>query len=250
MSAVFAGSLAAFLRRPLDVAGAAAGAVLFVAVLWLVQRVATRDDPAAAAGVGARSFLISGGVLGGLATFFALARYTVSNNDSFMSYWPLGVSLNRTGAFTVSLISGRGPFLPAVSAIHVALGSDWAYVIYPMLGATLLYWCALSLLSGPLSAAAVRTARLVAGGAVLFLVLEPSFLFHSFFVHSHMVSAVCLADVADVDVARSSPDGAIRRPDRATPTSCSRACSPQGSPWRAPTGSRTSSCRWLRRSRR
>ena len=96
MSAVFAGSLAAFLRRPLDVAGAAAGAVLFVAVLWLVQRAATRDDPAAAAGVGARSFLISGGLLGGLATFFALARYTVSNNDSFMSYWPLGVSLNRT----------------------------------------------------------------------------------------------------------------------------------------------------------
>ncbi len=109
-----------------------------------------------------------------------------------MSYWPLGVWLNRTGSFTVSLISSRGPFLPAVSAIHVAFGSDWAYVIYPMLGATLLYWCALSLLSGPLSTAAAKTARLVAGGAVLFLVLEPSFLFHSFFVHSHMVSAVCL----------------------------------------------------------
>ena len=27
---------------------------------------------------------------------------------------------------------------------------------------------------------------------MLFLVLEPSFLFHSFFVHSHMISAVCL----------------------------------------------------------
>ena len=123
MSATYAVSVAALLHRPLDVASAAAGALLFAAVLWIVQRLVTRDDPTPAAEVGARSFLVAAGVLGGLATFLALMRYTVSNNDSFMSYWIHGVWLNRTGEFSVSMVANRGPFLPAVSAIHVALGA-------------------------------------------------------------------------------------------------------------------------------
>jgi len=61
-----------------------------------------------------------------------------------------------------------------------------------VLAVTLLGWLATTLLAGPLATVKRRTALAITGVALLALVIEPSFLFHSVFVHSHMVSAVYL----------------------------------------------------------
>ena len=202
LGASLAGAFSSAAGRPLDAASAAVGATLLVAGVWLVHYVAmpeNRSEPASSdvlalpgGAVDVRSFGVAASVIGGLSLFVSVARFTVSNNDSLVSYWPLGVELSRKGAFSPGLMGSRSPLLPSMNAVFATLGSDWAYAIYPLLGATLLYWLATTLLYGPLAGAGVWLRRLVAGGAVAFLALEPSFIFHSFFVHSHMASAVYL----------------------------------------------------------
>lgn len=192
LSAPLAGGVSTVTDRPLDMLSAVAGGLLLIAALWAVQRGASGRGEHPTSPVGLRSFVAAASTLGVFGVFVGLARYTVSNNDSFISYWPLGVELSRGGAFTATIMASRSALLPSMNAIHATLGSDWAYVIYPVLGATLALWLAMTLWVGPLSGAGRRTKTLVAGGAFAFLIIEPSFLFHSFFVHSHMISAVYL----------------------------------------------------------
>ncbi len=186
-----AGTFSTLANRPLDVVSALAGAALLVAGMQVVYRLAG-GPRACEGGVGWKSFAIAGGALGGFAAIVAFLRLTVSNNDSVMSYWPLGVQLARTGQFTTALTAARSALIPSMNAIHVVFGSDWAYVIYPMLGATVVVWLAFTLFSGPLSASNRKTALWIAGASVLALVIEPSFIFNSLFVHSHMVSGLYL----------------------------------------------------------
>ncbi len=202
LSAALAGAFSTVTGRPLDLTSALAGALLLIAGLWVIQRVVLAPDGSSggypsdvqpgAYPVGPRSFAIAAGALGVLSVVVGVARFTVSNNDSLVSYWPLGVELSRKGAFSAGLMGSRSPLLPSMNAIHATLGSDWAYVIYPLLGATLLFWIGTTLWSGPLGLSSRKVKMLAAGGAVAFLVVEPSFIFHSFFVHSHMTSAVYL----------------------------------------------------------
>lgn len=190
-----AGTFSTLTRRPFDEWSALAGAVLLVLVVWGIA--AAANDPAArgarAAGpVGARSFIAAAGAIGGIGALLGFVRLTVANNDSFMSYWPLGVELSRRGVFTETLLRARGPLLPGMNAVHVLTGSDWAYVIYGLMAATVAGWLAWTLAAGPLATTPRRNKLLVVGVAVGLLALEPSYLFHSFFVHSHMVSAMYL----------------------------------------------------------
>jgi hypothetical protein len=192
LASPLAGGVSTLSGRPLDAASAVAGALLLVVAFKSICLIVYGRKQVEPARPGLRSFAIAGGALGGLTLVLALARISIWNNDSFMSYWPLGVELSRKGAFTATMISSRSPLLPTMNAIHATFGSDWAYVIYPMLAATLLAWMALSLWTGPLAGLGTKTKTLLVGGVVGFLVIEPSFLFHSFMVHSHMVSAVYL----------------------------------------------------------
>lgn len=192
MAAPLAAVVSALLGRPLDAVSAVGGALLLIAGLGIVS-VATGlssmrvDRPAGLRDLGLTTgvFLLASSILG-------VARYTVSNNDSFISYWPLGVALSRDGAITGPLVASRNLLLPAVNAVHSSFGSDWAYVLYPLMSASLLGWVAWTLLRGPLAEHGSRGRLAVAGVAVAFLVIEPSYLFHSFFVHSHMASALYL----------------------------------------------------------
>ncbi len=193
LASPIAAALTALAGYPFDLLSAAAGSLLLVAAFWIVQRLtvgrvfAEPDVPVTPA-----SFGVAAGSIGVLAAVVGLLRYTVANADSYVSYWPLGVELTRTGAANIRVFSSRASMLPGISAVHVEFGSDWAYVIYPLIAASLLGWIAWTLWTGPLAGASRRTKLLVAGGAVGFLAIEPSFLFHSFFVHSHMISALYL----------------------------------------------------------
>ncbi len=201
LAAPLAACVSTVTGRPLDMMSAAGGALLLVVALWGVQTLALGGGPdrpvtpvaePTARPVDARSFLIAGGALAVLATVFGLLRVTVATADSYVAYWPLGVLLGRTGELTARVIASRGLLIPSMNAIFSTLGSDWAYVIYPMLGTTLVTWLATTLWTRPLLGASRRIKLFVAGGAALFLVLEPSFIYHSVFVHSHMASAIFL----------------------------------------------------------
>jgi len=197
LAASLAGAVSTVTGRPLDAVSAAAGGLLLIAGVWAVQRFVvtpgdSRDAHSGEPAVGPRSFAVAAGVLAVLGTIVALARLTVSNNDSLVSYWPLGVELSRKGAFSAGLMGSRSPLLPSMNAIHATFGSDWAYAIYPLFGATVLFWLVTTLWLGPLARSSKKAKVLVTGGAAAFLVLEPSFIFQSFFVHSHMVSAMYL----------------------------------------------------------
>lgn len=194
LAGALAGAVSTLTGRPLDLVSALGGAVALVVCVWLAAWVTRAGDVAVERGaVGwAKSFALAAGSTVVFCVAVGVARFTVPNNDSFISYWPLGVQLNRVGEFTLGLMAARSPLLPGMNAIHVAFGSDWAYVIYAAMAAVVVLWTAFTLWTGPLTGASRRTRLLVAGGAMLFLAIEPSFLFHSFFVHSHMVSAMYL----------------------------------------------------------
>jgi len=192
LAAALAGGISTVMGRPLDVRGALAGGVVLIAAVWALHFVVFGRTTRGDVGVDLRSYLIASGTFVGLVGVLGATRFTVSNNDSLVSYWPLGVSLNRGAAFTEALMAARSPLLPSMNAIFAAFGSDWAYVIYPLLGATVLAWVGYTLWLGPLAVLGSRSKWLVVAGAVGFLALEPAFVFHSFFVHSHMASGVYL----------------------------------------------------------
>lgn len=191
LSAAVAGALSTLTGRPLDLATATSGALVLAALVQTALRTLA-NAPGAPRQIGARTFAFAGGAIGVVAGLLGIARITVTNNDSVMSYWPLGVELARTGAFTEQLVGSRSALIPGMNAIHIGFGSDWAYVIYPLLAATLLGWLLHVLLEGPLARTSGARAWRIAGVAALALAIEPSFLFHSFFVHSHMFSALYL----------------------------------------------------------
>lgn len=192
MAAPLAAVVSSLANRPLDAVSAGAGALLLLAGIGVVSVAAGVPSGPVDRPAGLRDLGLTAGVFLLVSAILGVARYTVSNNDSFISYWPLGVALNREGAITGPLVASRNVLLPAVNAVHASFGSDWAYLLYPLMSASLLGWFAWTLLRGPLAEYSARGRFAVVGIAVAFLVIEPSYLFHSFFVHSHMASALYL----------------------------------------------------------
>lgn len=145
-----------------------------------------------------------------LAVFFAWLRATIGGFDSYTHYDISGIYLFDTGAMSGVLVGSRNLLVPAIHAVTRILGGDWTYVAYPMFSAN-----ALALLAWACWAQAFRSATVpmrVLGtaltvGAVAFV---PNWYFHSFFVHSNMVSALYLM-LAVVALARAT--GAIGEVD-------------------------------------
>lgn len=197
LAAPLAAAFTTTAHRPLDALSAAVGALLLVVAVWVTAWLTLPREqfalaPTASAAVGAKSFGFAAGALAAVSGVLGMARFTIANADSYVSYWPLGVELSRTGAINERVFASRAQLLPSISAIHVTFGSDWGYIVYPLLAAVLLVWLGMTLWDGPLSRADRRIKVLVAACAVAFLALEPSFIFHSIFVHSHMLSAFYL----------------------------------------------------------
>lgn len=186
-----AGAFSTLVGRPFDAVATLVGAIILVAGCWAIAFV-TGEREGDETPIPWKSYVAAAAVLGVLGLVLTVARFTVSNNDSLMSYWPHGVALQRTGMFTAGIMATRSVLIPSVTAAHVLFGSKWAFTIYTLLAANTALWIAALLLKGPL-ARTDRTVKLIAvGGALAFLILEPSFIFHSFFVHSHMFSALYL----------------------------------------------------------
>lgn len=141
-----------------------------------------------------------------LAAGFAWFRATIGGFDSYTHYDISGIYLFDTGAMSGMLVGSRNLLVPAIHAVTRILGGDWTYVAYPMFSAN-----ALALLAWACWAQAFRSLSMpvrVLGTAltVLALAFVPSWFFHSFFVHSNMVSALYLM-LAIVALARAT--GAI-----------------------------------------
>ena len=194
MAAPLALAVSSTIGRPLGALSATAGALVLTAGLWGLQRAVLPRDAVARHRVAPLSFLVAVGVMAAFGTIVGLLGFTATNFDSMASYWPLGVLLSRKGAFTIMIAASRSPLIPSMNAIHVMFGSDWAYVIYPVLAVTFALWIAVTLWEGPLSASGwSRRGRLiVAGGSIAFLALEPSFVFNALLVHSNMISGLYL----------------------------------------------------------
>jgi len=180
--------------RPLDLISAAGGGVLLIAGLWIVQRVVLKDAPAIARSVAPATYGVTAAAIALMGVVFGVLRLTSTNYDSVMSLWPLGIQLTRDGSIVSMIASSRSSLIPGMNAIHIGFGSDWAYIIYPVLSVVLAGWLLFTLWDGPLSAAgfSARTKRLILGGVVLFLVTEPSYIYDAFFVHSHLISGIYL----------------------------------------------------------
>lgn len=170
-----------------------AGTVLLLAVLvhLLARYEGDRSDPRSP--VPAYGFVLTAAVValaGGVVTFVGI---TIATNDALVWYWPMSLELAREGAYSSAVFSTRGSLIPAFGAVHVLAGADWAYVAYPLVAVNLLALLGLSLRR---MARSLRLTGLLAwlpaAGAAGFLALEPSFIFHAFFVHSHMLSALYL----------------------------------------------------------
>lgn len=187
-----AGSFSTATGRPFDVLTVLAGAAVLVATAWVTERL-TRDEPhGTTRRVGPMGFLVTFGTLVSVGALYTLTHMTAVNNDGAVSFWPLGVVLSRTGEFTKAVMAIRAPLLPSTNAGHVLFGSDWAYAIYPLFALNLIAYAVASLLDGPLATTSARVKWVVTGAVALFLITDPTFLFHSVYVHSHMITALYL----------------------------------------------------------
>lgn len=187
-----AGAFSNLVGRDFDVITVAVGAALVVALLVFFQRLDRDSGPPAGDSVSPMSYGVMAAALlvfGGIFTRLGLGAV---NNDSVASFWPLGVVLERLGTFKDSLMSVRAPLLTNMNAGHVLFGAEWAYVIYPLLAVSLLAYLLGSLLVGPLAGRSRSVRIAVTGAIVVFLMTEPSFLLHSIYAHSHMITALYL----------------------------------------------------------
>jgi hypothetical protein len=187
---------AAVIGNSYGVVTIAVGLALFILVVRGVVAFTARDSrsedvrtdrPVNVVGLGAggAGYLLTSALL-------ALAGVTVTTADSWKGYWPLGVMIESQGSYDSYLPSARGFLLPSISAASRFLGGEWEYVIYPLLAGVLLLGILAALYRADLRALSKGPAALIAGGVALFMLTDPSFLYHSFYVHSHLVSGAYL----------------------------------------------------------
>lgn len=157
------------------------------AASWAATRGSALDRPVP---------LWSWGAWGGaylvLAAVLTASKLTAGGYDSIFHYQSWGVFLRDVGAYTPTLIGDYSIFLPSLMAAVLALGGKWAFVLFPLMSVHLigiLGWAGYRSLGTGL-APLVRGA--IVGAVVLLLVTVPTYLYHSFYAHSHMSSALFL----------------------------------------------------------
>lgn len=120
-----------------------------------------------------------------------LQRFFVTA-DSWANYEPMGMRLHDTGVLFERLMEERSPLIPAMHAANRALGGELLYAAYPILGLWLiatLFWIVARHSVTEAPALARYTA---AAAAAIGLACSAVFVLQSFYIHSHMVSAVFL----------------------------------------------------------
>jgi len=124
------------------------------------------------------------GIIAALQRFFVTA-------DSWANYIPMGMRLHDAGAFFPRLMEERSPLIPAMNAAGRVFGADVLYAAYPVMGVWLvaiLLWAVVGRSTDP----APRARWISAVAAAAGLALSAMFAVQSFYIHSHMVSALFL----------------------------------------------------------
>lgn len=133
-----------------------------------------------------------GGCVAGVSAVVALTGVTAAGYDSLFNYEAWGVWLFDQGTFSRSIAGSFGAFIPSIHAANRYFGSDWTSTPYPVLslhvaalvGAATLRWAHTRI---------GRTASVaVAAGVLALMVTVPSYVHHSLYVHSHMITAAYL----------------------------------------------------------
>ncbi|MDP2182287.1 MAG: hypothetical protein Q8K99_06935 [Actinomycetota bacterium] len=166
---------------------------LATAALFAVARLVARDrSDVEGHGVPVWSYLVWGGGVVGVSAVIALTGYTAAGYDSLFNYEAWGVWIFDQGTLSRSIIGSFGALMPSVHAANRFFGSDWTATPYPVLS---LHVAAL------VATAAARWARgwvgmawstAIALVALAFMVSVPSYVHHSLYVHSHMITAAYL----------------------------------------------------------
>ena len=178
--------------RPYNGASLAIGVSVYVAAAWIFAFATARATDGTRNEVAWWSYLAMGlavAFVGGIAAF---GRLTIASGDSWGAFWPQSVLLERFGALTVGIVADRGAVLVSYAATNIVLGGDWVFIIYALLAVNLLALL-FALLLDAAGARRGKIARVtVPACAVALLVTNSTFLYNSFYVHSHMVSALFL----------------------------------------------------------
>jgi len=110
--------------------------------------------------------------------------------DSWGGYASTAMRLADTGVLFERVMSERAALISAISAGYRAFGGEWLYTIYPLIALSVLAILAMALLRRSRGITSVGAALVGSAAAVIGLAAHPFFLFHSIYVHSHMLTAV------------------------------------------------------------
>jgi hypothetical protein len=135
------------------------------------------------------------------------------SRDSWGGYVKDGYWLFETGRLVAQMVADRNILLPSILAGGAVLGAEWTYVLFPVAGAHVLAWTGYAAASVAFSGMSRAWQVVGAIASAALLGSTAAFLFHSIYVHSHMLSALYFM-VAIVAVLRATPpdDTGVSRP--------------------------------------
>lgn len=213
----FVAALATVLGVRPTLAWSAVGLALYAAAIAGLCRVCCRgrlvgaDEPIGTSSGGAlagwRGYAVFGGVYTLVAAALAASGLTIAGFDGYTHYELSGWFLHDTGAMSVTVMGSRNILLPAIHMGTRVLGGDWTYVVYPLFSLTALGLLAWALWHVAFPRLSTRTRALLTALVVICVAVLPAWVFHTFNVHSNMVSAVyvTLSVVAMLVAARAFP---------------------------------------------
>lgn len=171
----------------------AAGLLLFIASMSaLIKHVAPGLKSTRPASANLPECAGAGAAYLGATFLLTAVRITATTADSWKAYWPLGVMIEKQATFSAYLPSARGFVIPSFSAGSLFLGSEWEYVVYPLLACVVVLSVSSMLALTDLRPMGKKAGGAIAAAAALFLITDPSFLYHALYVHSHLLSAAYL----------------------------------------------------------
>lgn len=142
--------------------------------------------------VGWRSYLIAGLVFATSVAFFAALGRTIVSFDSYAHYEISGWYLFDTGQLSWTIMNARGPLVPALHMANRLFGSDWLSLLYPLVSLDTLALLVFALWEHAFARLS-RTVRIAATALVTAMVaVSPAWVFHTWHVHSNMVSCMYL----------------------------------------------------------
>ncbi|MDA3937135.1 MAG: hypothetical protein PF636_09855, partial [Actinomycetota bacterium] len=163
---------------------------LMLAGLWAARRISADEPGASAPRVRWWVALLTLGV--GVIAIRVLYEggWSTYSGDSWSNYQMFGQILADTGRLNVGIITNRGLILPALHGASTFIGGGWTFTIYPLMSLNLLALLAYAIAGTAFDEQKLRYRALGTCVMLVALVSTAAFIFHSFYVHSHMVSAL------------------------------------------------------------